>query len=166
MSPSGSSYNATQPQGMVGSSFGGTSENGQRMSGSPDLRKNNQQSTSSAQSAQSAQPPTMSAPPRMSRNGAMAETSAMNGDTSRMAGQTAQAVNPVNTPGQRRSGTQQKNPHQSQEGKAVSRPESMTRATAPQMQMMDTGRPASSMLSRDGSADKKNSGRGDRRRRD
>ena len=137
-SPSRNSFTATQPQGMAGGSSGGTSENGQRMSGSPDLRKNNQPSASSMQS------PTMTVPSQMSRNGVMAETSAVNGDTPRMAEQAAQA----------------------QRSNSASRPESMARPANSQTQMIDTGRPASSMLSRDGSADKKNSGRGDRRRRD
>ena len=86
----------------------------------------------------------LTVPSQMSRNGAMAETSAVKGDTPRMAGQTAQA----------------------QGSNSASRPESMARVIPPQMQTMDTGRPASSMLSRDGSSDKKNSGRGDRRRHD
>ena len=154
VSPSGSSYNATQPQGTARGTSSSTPGNGQRMSGNPDLQKTGQSPTMSA------------APSPMSRNGAMAETSATNGNTQRMAGQTTQAAHSASTPQQRMSRSQQNTSHQAQGSNSASRPESMARVIPPQMQTMDTGRPTSSMLSRDGSSDKKNSGRGDRRRRD
>ena len=153
-SPSGSSYNATQPQGTARGSSSSTPGNGQRMSSSPDLQKTGQSPTMSAAHSQ------------MSRNGAMAETSATNGNTQRMAGQTTQAAHSASTPQQRMSRSQQNTSHQAQGSNSASRPESMARVITPRTQTMDTGRPASSMLSRDGSSDKKNSGRGDRRRRD
>ena len=153
-SQSGNSFATTPPQNMAGSASGSTSTNGQRMSSSLDLQK-------------TGQPPTMSAsPPPMSRNGAMAETSATNGNTQRMAGQTAQAAHSASMPQQTMSHSRQNTSRQAQEGSSVSHPESMARATAPQPPVMDTGRLASSMLSRDGSSGKKNSGRDDRRLRD
>ena len=153
-SPSGNSFTATQPQGMVGNASSSTPGNGQRMSDSPDLQKTGQSPTMSA------------APSPMSRNGAMAETSATNGNTQRMAGQTTQAAHSASTPQQRMSRSQQNTSHQAHGSNSASRPESMARVITPRAQTMDTGRPTSSMLSRDGSSDEKNSGRGDRRRRD
>ena len=154
VSPSGSSYNATQPQGTARGTSSSTPGNGQRMSGNPDLQKTGQSPTMSA------------APSPMSRNGAMAETSATNGNTQRMAGQTAQAAHSASMPQQSMSRSRQNTSRQAQRGNPASRPESMVRPTNSHPPMMDTGRPTSSMLSRDGSSDKKNSGRGDRRRRD
>ena len=153
-SPSGNSFTATQPQGMVGNASSSTPGNGQRMSDSPDLQKTGQSPTMSA------------APSPMSRNGAMAETSATNGNIQRMAGQTTQVTHSASTPQQSMSHSRQDTSRQAQRGNSPSRPESIARPVNSQPSMMDTGRPASSMLSRDGSADKKNSGRGDRRRRD
>ena len=153
-SQSGNSFATAQPQGMAGNASSSTPGNGQRMSSSPDLRKTGQSPTMSA------------APSPMSRNGAMAETSATNGNTQRMAGQTAQAAHSASMPQQSMSRSRQNTSRQAQESSSASRPESMARATASQPQMMDTGRPASSILSRDGSSGKKNSGRDDRRRRD
>lgn len=153
-SPSGNSFTATQPQGMVGNASSSTPGNGQRMSDSPDLQKTGQSPTMSA------------APSPMSRNGAMAETSATNGNTQRMAGQTTQVAHSASTPQQRMSRSQQNTSHQAHGSNSASRPESMARVITPRAQTMDTGRPTSSMLSRDGSSDEKNSGRGDRRRRD
>ena len=153
-SPSGSSYTATQPQGTAGGTSSSIPGNGQRMSSSPDLQKTGQSPTMSA------------APSPMSRNGAMAETSATNGNIQRMAGQTTQAAHSASTPQQRMSHSRQNTSRQTQRGNSASRPESIARPVNSQPSMMDTGRPASSMLSRDGSSDEKNSGRGDRRRRD
>ena len=153
-SQSGNSFATAQPQVMAGNASSSTPGNGQRMSSSPDLQKTGQSPTMSA------------APSPMSRNGAMAETSATNGNTQRMAGQTAQAAHSASMPQQSMSRSRQNTSRQAQEGSSASHPESMARATAPQSQMMDTGRPASSMLSRDGSFGKKNSGRDDRRQRD
>ena len=153
-SQSGNSFATAQPQGMAGNASSSTPGNGQRMSSSPDLQKTGQSPTMSA------------APSPMSRNGAMAETSATNGNTQRMAGQTAQDAHSASMPQQSMSRSRQNTSRQAQEGRSAPQTESMARATTSQPQMMDTGRPASSMLSRDGSSGKKNSGRDDRRRHD